>query len=155
MTYTVIKDTREQQGWYFSQSLYCDGMEIGTLKTGDYTIKDTENLICIERKGSVTEIAGNLGKNYKVFSKEIERMAAFKHAFIVCEFGMTELINYPTLSKLPPWTRNKIRVTGAFLLRRLLEIQINTNVKVIFCDSQINAYEVVDSIFKRIGESLD
>jgi hypothetical protein len=37
--YTVIKDTREQDGWFFSPYDKCDGMEVGTLHTGDYTLK--------------------------------------------------------------------------------------------------------------------
>ena len=48
--YTVIKDTREQNGWSFSQYDKCAGMEIGTLHTGDYTLRGFEDVICIERK---------------------------------------------------------------------------------------------------------
>lgn len=155
MKFTIIKDTREQTGWDFLPTEHCEGMEIGTLKTGDYTIKGSEDLICIERKCSVEEIANNLGKNYTTFSKEIKRMESFRHAFIICEFGMTELINYPKFSKLPPWLKKQIRLKGPFLLKRLNEIQLTTNVKVLLCDSADNAQEAASSIFKILSADND
>ena len=60
--YTVIQDTREKEGWYFSEYDKCSGMESGTLKTGDYTLRGFEELVCIERKASTSEISQNLGK---------------------------------------------------------------------------------------------
>ena len=68
--YTVIKDTREQDGWFFSPYDKCDGMEVGTLHTGDYTLKGFEDIVCVERKASVTEIAMNLGRKKKAFYDE-------------------------------------------------------------------------------------
>ena len=40
--YTVIKDTREQDGWFFSEYDKCCGMEVTGLHTGDYTMKGTK-----------------------------------------------------------------------------------------------------------------
>ena len=42
--YKVIKDTREQDGWFFSPYDKCSGMEVGTLNTGDYTRKILKTL---------------------------------------------------------------------------------------------------------------
>jgi len=93
--YTVIKDTREQDGWFFSSYDRCSGMEVSTMKTGDYTIKGYEDLVCVERKGSVTEIATNLGKKKKTFQAEMERMKAFDFRFILLEFSASDVIDYP------------------------------------------------------------
>lgn len=68
--YTVIQDTREQKGWYFSEYDKCNGMEQGSLKTGDYTLKGFEDMVCIERKFSVEEIATNLGKKKKLLTQK-------------------------------------------------------------------------------------
>ncbi len=93
--YTAIKDTREQDGWFFSPYDRCAGMEVATMKTGDYTIKGYEDLVCIERKGSVTEIATNLGKKKKAFQAEMERMKDFDFRFILLEFSASDVLDYP------------------------------------------------------------
>ena len=94
-SYTVIKDTREQDGWFFSPYDRCKGMEVATMKTGDYTIKGHEDLVCVERKGPITEIATNLGKKKKPFQAEMERMKSFDFRFILLEFSASDVINYP------------------------------------------------------------
>ena len=65
--YKVIKDTREQNGWFFTPYEKCSGMEVKTLHTGDYTLEGFEDVVCIERKGCVAEIAMNLGKKKNTF----------------------------------------------------------------------------------------
>ena len=49
--YTVIKDTREKDGYFFKEYDRCDGMVVETMKTGDYTLKGMENVLCIEAQG--------------------------------------------------------------------------------------------------------
>ena len=76
--FTVIKDTREQDGWTFERfdTRYhtCTGMVLQKLETGDYSLKGMENIFCIERKGSVAELAQNLGKDKYRFFAEIEKI---------------------------------------------------------------------------------
>ena len=143
--YTVIQDTREQQGWYFSEYDKCSGMEIGTLKTGDYTMKGFEEMVCIERKASTSEIANNLGKKKKPFQAEMD-------AFLVLEFSMDDLLNYPKNSNVPKSKMGYVRITGKYLLKCLIEYQVWYNVKVLFCDNKQNAFAVTNSIFKRLNE---
>ena len=135
--YKVIKDTREQDGWFFSEYDKCDGMEIDTLHTGDYTLMGFEEVVCVERKASVSEIATNLGKKKKAFYSEIERMKDFSFRFLLLEFSASDVINYPIslLSEedqelysryeageidLPNFKRFKIaeqtRITGKYLI---------------------------------------
>ena len=63
--FTIIKDTREQDGYTFesSSSRYhtCNGMISRKLDTGDYSIEGLEDKLCIERKASVVEFANNVG----------------------------------------------------------------------------------------------
>tara|TARA_Y100001951_G_C11163339_1_gene196043 strand:+ start:20 stop:610 length:591 start_codon:yes stop_codon:yes gene_type:complete len=93
--YTVIKDTREQDGWTFSAYDKCDGMKIDTLPTGDYTIEGFEDVVCVERKASVSELANNLGKKKKAFYAEMARIKDFPFKFLVFEFSFTEVAEYP------------------------------------------------------------
>ena len=72
--FMVIKDTREQEGYYFSKYNTCAGMIERKLDTGDYSIEGMEEFICIERKGCVEELAVNLGQKKYAFMNEISRM---------------------------------------------------------------------------------
>ena len=150
--YTVIKDTREQDGWFFSPYDKCAGMEVGTLHTGDYAMKGFEDVVCIERKASVSEIAMNLGRKKKPFQEEMERMRDFQFSFLILEFDMADVLKYPEGSKVPKAARSKVRVTGKYLLKCLMEFQIWYDTKILFCGNKDDAFLVTNSIFKRLSE---
>lgn len=95
--YTVIRDTREQRGWNFDASDRCLGTQIGTLKTGDYSLLGFEDQFVIERKGSPAELATNLFQ--KRFHAELARLDKFKHAYLFLEFGMEHVINFPQIGR--------------------------------------------------------
>lgn len=147
--YKVIRDTREKSGWEFDDQ-YCSEVISGTLKTGDYTIAGFEDSLCIERKATVLEIAGNLGSNYKRFMKEIDRMKQFKHAYVICEFSLDELLRYPYCSGISKSLIQKIRINGYFLLSRILDIELNHGIHFIFCDNRKNAMFVTTRIFRKL-----
>ena len=150
--YTVIKDTREQDGWFFSPYDRCEGMEVDTLHTGDYTLKGFEDVVCVERKASVSEIAMNLGKKKKPFQDEMERMRDFEFSFMILEFNMEDVIKYPEGSRVPRSARSKVRVTGKYLIKCLMEFQIWYDTKILFCGDKNNAFLVCNSIFKRLND---
>ena len=79
--YRVIKDTREKDGWTFTEYDKCAGMDMGTLHTGDYTLQGFEDVICIERKASTSEIAMNLGRKKTPFLAEMDRMKDYVFFF--------------------------------------------------------------------------
>lgn len=151
MKYKVIKDTREKLGWDFEENLRCSGTIISGLKTGDYTLEGLENTLCIERKYCVSEIANNLGAKHKPFFREILRMEPYEYAFIICEFSMSELISYPYGSNLSKKIQAKIKMSGNYLLSKVLDIQLKTNVQFLFCDNRSNAIEVAKKIFNKVS----
>jgi len=152
--YTVIKDTREKDGYFFKEYDRCEGMVVETMKTGDYTLKGMEDTLCIERKASTAEIAMNLGKKKKPFQAEMERMQDFKYAFVVCEFSLDDIINFPENSGIPKRQQKRVRVTGKYMLKALIEFQLWYNTKIIFCGSKYNAFLITNSIFKRVNELI-
>ena len=152
--YTVIKDTREKDGYFFKPYDRCDGMVVETMKTGDYTIKGCEDIICIERKASTAEIATNLGRKKKPFQNEMERMKDFRFSFLVCEFDMDDIINFPENSGIPKAQQSKVKVTGRYMLQSLLEFQMWYETKILFSGNKHNAFLVTNSIFKRINEMV-
>ncbi len=151
-SFIVVKDTREQDGYYFKQYNTCAGMVEEKLDTGDYSIKGLEDKICIERKGCVEELAMNLGSKKYAFLNEIERMEAFPYKFIVLEFSLDELIKFPEETRIPIKNKAAVKITGKYMLKCLMEFQIYNNVHVLFCGNKYNAFIAVSSILKRINE---
>ena len=144
--FTVIKDTREQDGWTFGAGKSCAGMDIGTLKTGDYTMRGYENILTIERKGSVAEFAANITQER--FVRELERMRDYEFAFIVLEFTLDDIMRFPYGAGLPKSKIPFVRVRGPFILRRLMEFQINDPVKIILAGR--HGMDVAHHIFRRV-----
>lgn len=144
----ILKDTREQHPWQF-QSV--GGADLRSLKTGDYTLEGLEDKVCIERKGCVEEFAGNLGRDWARFERELDRMAIFPHSFILCEFPFWHLKEYPYHSNNKK-LQAVSRISGKFLVKRVSEIQVDHPVKIIFCDTPVEAECLALSILKRVYE---
>ena len=146
MSLQIIVDTREKEPYTF----YGEDVEIhyDKLDTADYTLVGLENKLAVERKKSVSEISQNLISAR--FTKELKRMTQIPHSFIVCEFSLQQLIDFPVGANLPPKVFKKIKITGRFLLRRMCEVMRDfTNVKVLFCDNRYLGEEMTLSILKR------
>jgi ERCC4-type nuclease len=151
--YYVIKDTREQQGYNFTPFGSCVGMVEDKLDTGDYTILGLENKVCIERKASPEELALNLGKDKKRFMAEIERMEPFEHKFLILEFTLEELLQFPNMSKRIPGSKiSSVQVTGKYINKMLTEFQIYNDIHVLYCGNMINGFLATSNILKRINE---
>src|SRR6056300_1328138 len=150
--FTVIKDTREQDGYFFSEFNTCAGMIEQKLDTGDYSIVGLEDKVCIERKGCVEELGINLGQKKYPFMNEIARMEPFPHKFIVLEFSLEDLIKFPEDTRIPIKNKSAVKITGRYMLKCLIEFQMYNNIHVLFCGDKHNAFLAVSSIFKRINE---
>lgn len=150
--YTVIKDTREQNGYFFPPSSSCFGHLDQKLDTGDYTIAGLEDKLCIERKGCIEELAINLGHKKYAFLREIQRMTKFPHKFIICEFSLTDLLTFPENTRIPIKNKQALKITGKYMMKCLTEFQIHENINILFCDNKFNAFIAVCSIMKRVNE---
>lgn len=147
--YMVIKDTREQRGWDFPASPSCAGTELATLPTGDYTLVGYQNLFVIERKRNMAEFCMNLFD--KRFDRELERLDDFPYPYLILEFTMREIINFPVGSNIPENKWAGLRITPQVLLKRFHEVQIqHPTLRVILAG--VNGREVASSLFKRIVE---
>lgn len=151
-SFTVIKDTREQDGYFFSAFNTCAGMVEEKLDTGDYSILGLEDKICVERKGCVEELAINLGQKKYAFLNEIERMKDFPHKYIVLEFSLDDLLKFPDETRIPIKNQASVKITGKYMLKCLIEFQLYNGVHVLFCGDKRNAFLAVSSIFKRVNE---
>lgn len=154
--YTVIKDTREQDGYTFEKFTgrytSCNGMITRKLDTGDYTLEGLEDKLCIERKGRISEIATNLGKDKARFMREIERMKTFPFKFIILEFSLSDVMEFPIGSDIPEEKWGSIVVTNKYILKMLVELQMYHDIHIIFCGNKKNAKLMINSILKRVNE---
>lgn len=147
----ILKDTREKTGWHFS---FYEEISIENIKldAGDYTTEMLQDIIAVERKASVSEIALNLGKkeNRERIYREFERMKDLEKAFIVCEFSESQVYSYPEGHGFTSGQKARIKMTGAFIRKLLREIESTfPNIEVVFCDSKEEAEFFVHELFSE------
>jgi ERCC4-type nuclease len=142
--FTIIVDTREQKPWSFANQAKANHK----LDTGDYSIEGLENLLAIERKRNVAEFANNVTE--KRFVDVVDRLSKIPYSFILFEFDMEDVMKYPIGSDIPKRLWDKIRISPAFLLKHIVDLQIEHNIKIIFCGNSNNAEKVALSIMRKI-----
>jgi ERCC4-type nuclease len=142
--FTVIIDTREQQPWEFQHYTVANKK----LDTGDYSIEGLQHLLCIERKKSVSEFANNIVESR--FKDVVMRMSQLKYSFLLLEFDLEDILIYPVGSTVPKRMWDKIKITPAFLLKSILELQLHHNIIVYFCGSSSDAEKMAEYILKKI-----
>ncbi len=144
--FNIIIDTREQQAWEFPRHSTANKK----LDTGDYSLGGLEDILCIERKKSVSEIASNITE--KRFEDVLERMTKYKYTYMIFEFSLTDVLMYPQGSEIPRHKWKYIRISPNFILKKLSEYMINYNIKIIFGDSPKNAEKIAMALMRRVYE---
>lgn len=107
----VLIDTREQLPYGFA-NLAADAAagggpltvttELASLPTGDYSLADLTDRVCVERK-SLADLFSTLGQGRDRFERELERMSSMDVAAIVVEASLADIIrNPPALSRMSP-----------------------------------------------------
>lgn len=147
-SFTILVDTKEKKPWSFSSKAIL-GIEYTHLKTGDYTVKGLEDILCIERKRSVAELAANIHE--KRFFNELERMQSFPHRYLILESTLQHVLDYPNLEGLPDRIVQKIRTSGAYLLKCFNRMQVKYGINIIYCDTTFNAQWVAVNIMKEVA----
>ncbi len=140
----IIIDTREQKPWQFEEHVTANRK----LDTGDYSVEGLENILAIERKRNVAEIANNITESR--FKDVVERLKAFKYAFILLEFDLNNVLEYPIGSTIPKRLWNKIRISPQYILKHITDLQVDHGIHVLFCGSSGNAEKIALSIMKRV-----
>lgn len=133
----ILQDTREQNPWDLTK--YGFDQEITKVQTGDYAVKGYENLLCCERKASTCELSINFGKKWKTFAKELERMREIEHRYIICEFPLSHIYTFPSASLIPKNQWSGLKITSAFISKRIEEISGNFDVTFIFSEDRFDA----------------
>lgn len=146
----VIIDTRENKPWDFNIKLPSN-LSLGTLSqklnAGDYSLIgysdpaiDKTTLI-IERKNSLEEFLGNIGKNYDRFVRELELLSAYTYPLIIIEDDLRSA--YARFQKsayfnLPP----------EYVIKRINEFYFDYGVTTLFLSNRTIAQKYVLNFFK-------
>ena len=147
----IIVDTREQIPWEWDDFLkddkyYTSTSTRGTLKTGDYTLRGLENILTIERKRSSAEVAQNIMEPR--FEKEFERLANYKYKFVICEFELRDVLNYPIGSGIPQRVWGSIKISGKYILKCITDLELKYGVPFKFA-GDFGSEQCV-AIFKKV-----
>jgi ERCC4-type nuclease len=144
--FTVIIDTREQLPWEFE--LHATAKK--KLDTGDYSIEGLEDILCIERKRSVAEIANNIAE--KRFKDVLERMSKMQYPFMLFEFDLEDIYSFPVGSDIPKKLWDNLKISANYILKYITLVQLNYGVHILFCGCPENAERLAVSIMKRVYE---
>lgn len=144
--FTIIVDTREQMPWEFGFHTTSKKK----LDTGDYSIEGFESIFTIERKRSVSEIANNITEPR--FKDVLERMGQIPHSFMLMEFDLSDIYSFPIGSDVPKKLWDKLRISGNYIMKYLVQAQLNYNIHILFCGCSEDAEKTAVSIMKRIYE---
>lgn len=140
----IIIDTREQKPWSFEEHATAHRK----LDTGDYSIEGLEHILAIERKRNVAEIANNITESR--FKDVVDRLKTFKYAFILLEFDLNNVLEYPVGSTIPKRLWSKIRISPQYILKNIIDLQVDHGIHVLFCGSSSNAEKTALSIMRRV-----
>lgn len=144
--FIVVIDTREQMPWEFGFHTTSKRK----LDTGDYSIEGLEDVLAIERKRSVSEIANNLSESR--LKDVLERLSKIKHSFILLEFSLDDVYQFPVGSDIPKRLWDKLKISGNYIMKYLVEAQLNHNIHILYCGCAETAERVAVGIMKRIYE---
>lgn len=140
----ILIDTREQQPWEFNYH----SSSRQKLDTGDYSIQGLEQILTIERKKSVSEIANNISE--KRWQDVLNRMSIFPYKFILMEFNLQDVINYPIGTDIPKKLWDKLKISNKYILKCLTDIQIKHNIHILYCGDSDNAQKIAINIMRTI-----
>lgn len=149
--YTAICDTREQKGWSFPESDQCLGTVSQCLKIADYSLLGFEDIFVAEKKGSVSEVYSNtVSADWKRFKAELEKLNEYKHAYVIFEFNVNDVINFPWSDpSIPRRVKYKLKVNGKDLLYRINKLTVDfPNIQFVFAGSGAKFY--LEMLFKRM-----
>ena len=149
----ILIDTKEQLPYDFSSCIMASSNTLihENVKTGDYTVRGMDDLICIERKKSVAELAGN--STEARFKRELERMSKIKHSFLMLEFSYFDIDIYPEGSDIPKSKWKKLKIKGPFIMGFLASIQLEYGINVLMCGNrdyaEFNTYKLLEKTWKK------
>lgn len=160
--FSVVVDTRQKMnlqtggpdyckdgGWSFSRFGSVESVVREKLDTGDYAIKGLQNLLCIDRKATVSQIVNNFIGDRQRFFREVQRMKDYKFAFFICEFPYSSVLN---LSNYYFCAKSKARRLSVqkTVIGTIFSIEIKHGVRFAFCDNPQAARKYAYNLMRKV-----
>lgn len=128
-----------------------------TLPTGDYSLMSTkkdsysnEDLkrspFLIDRKSSVSELAGNITKKH--FWDAMSRLSEHPRPILLFEFSEADVARFPNGCGLPPSVRRRIRIKPAFIFLKLDQLN-DMGIEIIWGGSRVGAQDWLEQEIKK------
>lgn len=131
--FTVVVDTREQNGYSFS----CPTVR-RKLNAGDYSVEGLEDRVAVERK-SLADFVSTVIHARKRFYAELEKLARLDHACVVVEASLRDVLDGAYRGGAHP---NAI-------LGAAVSISVAYKTPVFFCDDRQTARHFVEAYLER------
>jgi len=135
LEYTVIIDSREQKSYEFKNSV------VGTIPLGDYSIKNLEGEVAIERK-SLADLFGTLGGGHARFKNELMQAQDLDFFAIVID-GTREQIKKKDFPK-----SYKTKMLGYVILKQLDSIIVKYKLPVFFAADRKEGKQIVTGLLE-------
>lgn len=133
----IIIDSREQRPYDYENAI------TKKLDTGDYSISQFENEICVERK-SMDDLVNTLLNHTARFDRELERMQSFTHACIVVEGSLMDLMTGAYTSQVSPPS----------IFGMAMRVNISFKIPIIYCSNRICAKRYTEAFLKKSVRSV-
>ena len=155
----VIVDNQEKKPWDFKEKLpskfFFKDIIVRNLDYGDYTIEgydlpEFKNSIIIERKASVEELLGNIGKNWERFQRELDGLQKYSKSLIIVEDDLHDA--YAKYTARNPKKGMYFTLPPDFLLARVCEIDHKWGIKTLFLSNKYFARRYACNLFRSILE---
>lgn len=125
----ILCDTREQVCLTFELDNFLTGIDRVKLDAGDYQAlyaDGTKSKTVFERKGSLSDLFGTLGRSYKRFRKELDRARTSGVRLV--------LIIQATYSEvLEGFERSQLE--GISIVRKLMTLEHRYGLRTVYCSS--------------------
>jgi ERCC4-type nuclease len=144
--FTILYDDREKKHWSFLSEKWM--MERTRLKVGDYTIKDFEDKIAIEKKSGIAELITDLSAaNRKTFERFLKKLSVYPVKCIIVEQPLTNPGIYSTINILNKKSKGKLRLNAFTIFYWTAVILIEYNIPIIFTDVT-SSRQIIPVIFE-------
>ena len=134
----ILVDTREQKPYHFKSCATCSGSLVIKLDYGDYQLKDMQDLIVIERKQSIDELANNLGKDRARFERELERMQECQFKFIIIEDYWSSI-----------WRRSYTKMNPNAIFESIIALELKYDTRFCFVGNRENGHRITRALLLR------
>jgi len=143
----IVIDTREQC------PLDLPNSEVGTLATGDYSIKGHEDAVCCERK-SLDDLYGTVGHGRDRFIRELERMQSYRFRALVIEATLEQVLTRPPEHQHPCACHGRMLHPNS-VVGSVLAWCWRYGIPPIFAGNRALAARVVECLCREAAKQLD